>query len=307
MAAGPPEEAPDEEPPAAPVVPAPPIAEEPPVAPSLPAEPRGGDMVYRHRWPTRIWHWLNAVTVIVMLMSGLMIFNAHPRLYWGEYGANYDKAWLQIGGDQARGYARIGTIMVPTTGVLGHWKDQNGALSNRAFPWWATIPSGYSLAMARRWHLLFAWLLVVPGLIFWLTSFLNRHVQRDLAPRKGELAPRHIWNDIKNHARLRFPRGAAARDYNILQKASYLGVLFLILPLMVLTGLAMSPGIDAAWPWLLDLLGGRQSARSIHFIVATLLLGFIIVHLIMVVLAGPYNEIRSMITGRYRLPREKAS
>lgn len=279
-----------------------PLAEEPPPAP---AEPSGGDFVYRHRWPTRIWHWLNAVTVIVLLMSGLMIFNAHPRLYWGEYGANFDKAWLQIGGNAERGYLRVGTVMVPTTGVLGHWKEKNGTLSNRAFPWWSTIPSGYSLAMARRWHLLFAWLLVVPGLIFWLTSFLNRHVQRDLAPRIAELAPRHVWNDIKNHARLRFPKGAAARDYNILQKTSYLTVLFLLLPLMVLTGLAMSPGMNAAWPWLLDLLGGRQSARSIHFIVAALLLGFIIVHLVMVVLAGPLNEIRSMITGRYRLPKEK--
>jgi thiosulfate reductase cytochrome b subunit len=305
--AAPPEDVPGEVPPAAPVVAATAIAEEEPAAPPLPAEPRGGDMVYRHRWPTRIWHWVNAVTVIVMLMSGLMIFNAHPRLYWGEYGANYDRAWLQIGGNQSRGYLRVGTIMVPTTGLLGHWKDKNGNLSNRAFPWWSTIPSGYSLAMARRWHLLFAWLLVVPGLIFWLTSFLNRHVQRDLAPKKAELAPRHIWHDIKNHARLHFPKGAAARDYNILQKASYLSVLFLLLPLMVLTGLAMSPSMNAGWPWLLELLGGRQSARSIHFITAALLLGFIIVHLIMVVLAGPFNEIRSMITGRYRLPKEEGA
>jgi Ni/Fe-hydrogenase b-type cytochrome subunit len=245
----------------------------------LPAPPAGGDFVYRHRWPTRLWHWLNALTVFVMLMSGLMIFNAHPRLYWGEYGANPDRAWLSIAGSRAA----------------------------PAFPGWATIPSTYDLAGARSWHFLFAWLLVIPGLLFLAASLLNRHFRRDLAPRKEELAPRHIWRDIRNHARLRFPVGEEARDYNILQKLSYLGVIFLLLPLMVLTGLAMSPGMDAAWPWLPDLFGGRQSARSIHFIVAMLILAFILVHLAMVLLAGPINEIRSMITGRYRLPGERGS
>jgi len=273
---------------------------------AAPPEPRGGDVVYRHRWPTRIWHWLNALTVFVLLMSGLMIFNAHPRLYWGEYGANADHAWLQIGGNRERGYLRLGSVEIPTTGVLGHWTDSDGRLQTRAFPGWATIPGRYDLAGARGWHFLFAWLLVVPGLLFWLWSFLSRHIQRDLAPTREELAPRHIWQDIRNHARLRFPTGAAARNYNILQKTAYLGVLFVLLPLVVLTGLTMSPGMNAAWPWLLDLFGGRQSARSLHFIAAILIATFILVHLVMVVLAGPVNEIRSMITGRYRLPKEKS-
>jgi thiosulfate reductase cytochrome b subunit len=242
-----------------------------------PPPPAESETVYRHRWPTRLWHWLNAVTVFVMLMSGLMIFNAHPRLYWGEYGANADPAWLEIAGSRAA----------------------------PAFPGWATIPSTYDLAGARSWHFLFAWLLFVPGLLFWMASLANRHFRRDLLPKKEELAPSHILRDIKDHAHLRFPTGDEARDYNILQKLSYLGVIFLLLPLMVLTGLAMSPGMDAGWPWLLDLFGGRQSARSVHFIVAMLLLGFILVHLLMVVLAGPVNEIRSMITGRYVLPRGK--
>ena len=237
-----------------------------------PAAPPPRRIAYRHRLPTRIWHWLNAITVIVMLMSGLMILNAHPRLYWGVYGANFDRAWL--------------------------------ALPPRPFPGWATIPSTYDLAAARRWHLAFAWILVAGLVLFLLTSLWNRHVQRDLAPKPQELAPRHIWHDIREHARLNFPKGEAALRYNTLQKLSYVAVIFVLLPLMILTGLTMSPGMDSAWPWLLDLFGGRQSARSIHFLAASGLLLFLLVHLVMVVLAGPINEIGSMITGRFRVPPE---
>jgi len=231
-------------------------------------------IAYRHRLPTRIWHWVNAVTVIVMLMSGLMILNAHPRLYWGQFGANFDHAWLNLG--------------------------------PRPFPGWATIPSGYNLAAARIWHLAFAWVLVAGFLAFLSTSLWNRHLQRDLAPTPDELKPSHVWHDIKLHARLRFPTGEAALRYNVLQKISYASVIFLFIPLMILTGLAMSPAMDAAWPWLVDVFGGRQSARSIHFIVAAAILAFIVVHLLMVVLAGPANEIWSMISGRYRIPPERS-
>jgi len=144
----------------------------------------------------------------------------------------------------------------------------------------------------------------VPGLLYWAWSFAGGHARRDLAPRPDELAPRHIWQDIKDHARLRFPKGEAALRYNILQKLAYCGVLSGLLPLLVLTGLTMSPAMDAAWPWLLTLFGGRASARSIHFLCAMGIVLFIAVHLAMVILAGPYNEIRSMITGRYRIRAE---
>jgi thiosulfate reductase cytochrome b subunit len=221
-------------------------------------------------------------------------------LYWGQYGANQDTPWLEIGANDGAGFLKVAGLSVPTTGVLGISGD-----NEVAFPALVTIPSSYDLAAARQWHFAFAWVLVVPGLLFWLWGLASRHVQRDLAPTQQELRPRHIWQDIKNHARLRFPKGEAARRYNILQKLSYIGVIFGLLPAMVLTGLTMSPGMNAAWPWLLDLFGGRQSARSIHFICAGLLVAFIIVHLLMVVLAGPVNELRSMITGWYRLPREK--
>lgn len=262
-------------------------------------------LVFRHRLSTRIWHWANALTVFIMLMSGLMIFNAHPRLYWGEYGANADHAWLEIGSSGDRGMMIIGPVAIDTTGVLGRWTDGEGNVQRRAFPGWATIPSHYSLAAARRWHLAFAWLLVLGGLAYWGWSFGNRHIQRDLAPRGTELTARHIWQDIKNHASFRFPRGEAASRYNVLQKLAYLAVLFGLLPFMVLSGLAMSPGMNAAWPWLTDIFAGRQSARSMHFIGAALIVAFILIHLLMVVLAGPLNEIRSMITGRYRITEDR--
>ena len=235
-----------------------------------PGQTEAPQVVVRHRLGTRIWHWVNAATVFVMLMSGLMISNAHPRLYWGNYGANFDHAWLEL----------------------------------PRFPGWLTIPSYYSLSGARRWHLAFAWVFVVGLVIFLLLSLWNRHVQRDLAPSRDELRPRHIWDDIKAHAALQFPTGEAAARYNTLQKLSYGAVIFLLLPLLVLTGLAMAPAMSAAWPWIVESFGGRQSARSIHFICAALIGLFILVHLVMVGLAGPVNEIGSMITGRFRLPRE---
>jgi len=268
-------------------------------------EPKGGELVRRHRLSTRIWHWVNLVTLTVMLMSGLMIFNAHPRLYWGQYGANPDKAWLEIGAIGDAGALRIGPVTVPTTGLLGVYTDRDGAVQQHAFPGWATIPSSYDLASARLWHLAFAWILAFGLLAYLLWSLVNGHLRRDIHITTREWRPSHLWHDIKEHARLRFPTGAAALKYNVLQKLAYAGVLFGLLPLMILTGLAMSPAMDAAWPWLTELLGGRQSARSIHFICAFGLVAFVVVHLVMVVLAGPINEVRSMITGRYRLPGER--
>ncbi len=237
--------------------------------------PRGGDLVRRHALVTRLWHWTNAVTLAVMLMSGLMILNAHPRLYWGHYGANADAAWLEL-----------------------------ASMEDIAFPGWITIPSTYSLADARLWHLAFAWLLVLALVGYLLWALFKGHLRRQIVPRPAELRPAHLWHDIKEHAQLRFPTGAAALNYNVLQKLAYGSVLFVLLPGVILTGMTMSPGLDAAFPWLVDMFAGRQSARSIHFICAFGLVLFFVVHIIMVVLAGPINEVRSMITGRYRLPKE---
>ncbi|MBL0925714.1 MAG: cytochrome b/b6 domain-containing protein [Sphingomonadaceae bacterium] len=266
------------------------------------AELKPGDVIERHRLSTRLWHWTNALTLLVMLMSGLMIFNAHPRLYWGQYGANTDDAWLVIDDAGEVGFVEFVGVRMETTGVLGIWKDPEGEVKRRAFPHWMTIPSGYDLQAARRWHFTFAWILAVALMLYMLRSLWNGHVRHDLHIGKREWSPRHIWHDVTEHARLRFPTGAAAKDYNILQKISYIGVIFILLPLIIFTGLTMSPAMNAAWPILLDIFGGRQSARSLHFIAAFLLVAFFLVHMAMVVLAGPINEVRSMITGKYRLP-----
>ncbi|MGE3691964.1 MAG: cytochrome b/b6 domain-containing protein [Novosphingobium sp.] len=237
--------------------------------------PKGGDLVRRHRLSTRVWHWINALAIFILLMSGMMILNAHPRLYWGEYGANPDAAWLVL-----------------------------ASMDDTAFPGWLTIPSFYSLADARLWHLFFAWVLTIGALFYWLWSLANGHLRRDLWPSREQWRPSHVLHDIVEHAKLRFPAGAEALKYNVLQKFAYLGVLLVLLPLVILTGLCMSPGFDAA-THITVLFGGRQTARSIHFLCAAGFALFILVHLVMVVLAGPVNEVRSMITGRYRLPKEK--
>lgn len=233
------------------------------------ASPLPGTSIRRHRLSTRLWHWLNAVAVLILLGSGLGISNAHPRLYWGNYGANFDHAWAQL----------------------------------PAFPAWLTIPASYNLAISRRWHLFFALVLAFGLLAYMIASLINRHFRRDLALTRRDVSPAHVAEDVKDHLAFRFHDPDDPGRYNTLQKWSYILVIFVALPVMILTGLALSPGMDAAWPWLLDLFGGRQSARSIHFITAALIGGFTIVHLALVILAGAGNEVRSMITGRWRVPQ----
>ncbi len=226
-------------------------------------------LIFRHRLSTRIWHWINAAAIFIMLGSGLMIFNAHPRLYWGQYGANFDAAWLEL----------------------------------PRFPGWATIPSTYNLSLARLWHLSFAWVLALGFLAYLIRSLWNGHLKKDVLLTKAEIAPSHLWEDIKKHARFDFESEDAR--YNPLQKIAYGAVLFILLPGIILTGLTMSPGMNAAWPWLVELFGGRQSARSIHFLCAGGIAGFIVIHLLLVVLAGPINEIRSMVGGWFVIPEKK--
>ena len=266
-------------------------------------------VVYRHALITRLTHWTNLLCVLVLLMSGLQIFNAHPALYWGQFGADADPPLFEIGADDSGnrppiGFTKIGSSTFETTGILGVSRNASGDVVERGFPPWATLPSWRDLSMGRRWHFFFAWLFVANLLVYYATGIASGHLRRDLLPSREQLRPRSLLRDIADHLRLKFPRGEEARHYNPFQKLAYLSVIGVLLPTMILTGLTMSPGMDAILPWLVDLFGGRQSARTIHFIAANLIVLFVIVHVAMVFLAGPVNELRSMITGRFVIFRE---
>lgn len=264
-------------------------------------------LIRRHTVLVRITHWINFLCLAILLGSGLGIFNGWPALYWGQ-ATVFTRPLLAMyalpdgaGGDT--GITQIGERKFTTTGWFGVSNDAAGQPVVRGFPSWATIPGPLSLALARRWHFFFAWILVINGAVYAAFALASGHLRRDLVPSLRQL--RGIGGSILDHLRLRFPKGEAARHYNVLQKISYLVVMFGMLPLMVATGLTMSPWMDAAWPWLLDIFGGRQSARTIHFVTAFALLLFFVMHVAMVLLAGPWNELRSMVTGRYRIPTAK--
>jgi len=266
-------------------------------APSPPAIER----VYRHRLLVRISHWLNFPCLIILIMSGLQIFNAHPALYWGDRSDREQPLLsirpMQTESGEMKGVTTILGRQFDTTGVLGY---SNG--SGRAFPAWATVPSARWLAMGRQWHLFFAWVFVINGLLFMAYALISRHVTRDLTPTGKDL--RGIGKAVKNHLLFRRAVGEEAKRYNVLQKLTYAGILFVVAPLIALTGLTMSPMIDTAFPWLLAIFGGRQGARTIHFIACFSFVGFIVIHVIQVILTGFFNNIRSMITGWFVVRHE---
>jgi thiosulfate reductase cytochrome b subunit len=269
----------------------------------------GRTEIYRHTVWVRVGHWINVLALLCLLLSGLQIFNAHPRLYWGQQGSNahggVDRPWIAIGATEGPkgedvGTVRIGKLELQTTGVFGVSKRPDGSTTYRAFPRWLTLPAYTDLSQGRRFHFFFAWIFVLNGLAFWAYGFLSRHFQRDLAPTRDDV--KGIGQSVVDHIKLKHPTGEAATRYNVLQKLAYISVIFVLLPMMIATGLSMSPGFDAFLPQLPGVLGGRQSARSLHFITAFLIIGFVVVHLVEVVLAGPINEVRSILTGWYGVP-----
>jgi thiosulfate reductase cytochrome b subunit len=265
---------------------------------------RDGELYYRHRLPVRVMHWINVLCLTVLFMSGLNIFNAHPSLHWGKSSYTGREPLLEIGsrmsGERVIGVTRIAGREFETTGFLGAHPTATGEVDTRAFPSWITVPTTQWLAMARRWHLFFAWLFVINGLAYVAWTIFSRHLSRDLAPTRQDW--RSIGRSIVDHIMFRHPTGDEARRYNVLQKLAYLGVIFGLLPLVVLMGFGMSPWLNGIFAGWVDLFGGRQSARTIHFIVAWLLVAFVLIHVFEVIVSGLWNHLRSMITGRYRVP-----
>jgi thiosulfate reductase cytochrome b subunit len=211
-----------------------------------------------HALSTRLWHWVNAAAIVVLFMTGLNISNAHRRLYWGEYGFDPSDAWLSV----------------------------------IRFPGWATIPQNYNLAMARDWHNTMAWPFGVGLLFIWAAMLANGHFRRDLMTTPRDWTLRAVIASLKAH------RGQTVAGYNPVQKILYGMVFGVLLPLMLFTGLAMSPGFGAVAPWLVDILGGRQSARSLHFIAAWGIFGFVVIHLVLAL--ANWRLILAMITGGKR-------
>jgi thiosulfate reductase cytochrome b subunit len=292
-----------------------PALEDPPAAPPPPlpaaaiahddATPIPGGYEYRrHPLPIRILHWINVLALTILLMSGLNVFNSHPALYWGRSSYTGNPPVLTITAQTApdgttRGVTRIFGHSFDTTGVLGVSTEPPGRLAQRGFPSWLTIPDTQWLSMGRTWHLFFAWVLVLNGLVYVIYAVVSRHLARDLAPTPRDW--RSIGSSIIDHLRFRHPRGEAMTRYNVLQKLAYLTVIFVLLPLTILMGLGMSPWANAVWPGWVDIVGGRQSARTIHFVCAWLIVAFVLIHVFEVLITGVYNNLRSMITGRYRV------
>jgi thiosulfate reductase cytochrome b subunit len=258
--------------------------------------------VLRHRWPLRLMHWFNLACMLAMVGSGLQILNAHPALYWGEasnFAAPLVSATALNRGGELRGVTQVGNARFDSTGLLGATDNPSGIRVRAVAPAWAMIPGTRDLATGRRWHFFFGWAWVINGVIYLLWSLGSRHLQRDLAMQRRDW--REVPKSIVDHLRFRHPVGEDAARYNPLQKLAYLGVIFVLTPLIILTGLSMSPQMDGVMGGFTQLLGGRQSARTLHFIAMSSFVLFAIVHLLMVVYAGPINEMRSMITGRFRI------
>jgi thiosulfate reductase cytochrome b subunit len=237
------------------------------------------------RW-VRMTHWIIAASVLTLAVSGFTILMAHPRLYWGAVGNDLTPALIEL--PVSRNYRH------------GGW-----AVSTPSFPDGgsaASVIRTYDILNENSWarslHFLAAWFLVVTGLIYLAVGIFSGHLRRNLLPHRGELTARRLGDDLSAHLHLHVPGVPGGPPYGLVQKCTYCGVVFLGLPLMVLTGLAMSPAITAAYPFLSGMFGGTQSARTIHFCVFVALILFVIIHLAMVSLSGFKRQMRAMTLGK---------
>ena len=232
----------------------------------------------RHSAAVRVTHWLITIAFLALLVTGVEILLSHPRFYWGETG-NVNTAPLF-------------TLPLPSS------RDM--------------VPTGYGYVLpdqngwSRYLHFQSAWLAVMTGLVYVVFGFFKGHFRRNLLPDPSDLSPRALSTDIGRHLRFRRPSDEEAWSYNVLQRLTYLLVIFVLFPLVIWTGLAMSPAVASAIPAAVSVLGGQQSARTIHFFVSGFLVLFLLVHILMVCLSGFLNRVRAMITGRPSTRMERA-
>ena len=234
----------------------------------------------------RTCHWVVAISFLVLCFSGIYIFAVHPRLYWGEVGNSLTPALLEIpitANHQPEGWERTATFPI---------RDGEVFTASR------TYDTFNQNGWARSLHFLAAWFLVVTGLVYLIAASISGHAWRNLLPNAGDLSPAQLWRDVRDHMRLKMDPSGGGPPYGLLQRLSYSVVVFVLLPLMVLTGMTMSPAITAAYPFLLDIFGGYQSARTVHFFSFVAIFAFLAVHVAMVLVTGAGRQLRAMILGR---------
>ena len=231
----------------------------------------------RHSGLVRLTHWITALCFIALVVSGFEVVVSHPRFYWGETGNDLTVPLFKLPIPASRAHLPTGYGYV--------LPDQNG---------WS-----------RALHFEAAWILAFTGLLYTISLLVTGHLRKDLLPSKRDLSWHLFAENIVDHLRFKRPSPAEAWSYNVLQRLSYLFVIFVLFPLVIWTGLAMSPAFVSAIPLTVTLLGGQQTARTIHFFLSIFLLLFLLVHVVMVFLAGFRNRMRAMITGRVDKDKER--
>jgi len=236
------------------------------------------------RW-VRIAHWIGTASFITLAFTGFVILMAHPRLYWGAVGNDLTPALIEL--PISRNYKH------------GGWVESTPFFQNANSP--VSANRTYDIFNKNGWgrslHFLAAWFLVVTGAVYLLAGVFTGHFRRHIVPRPKELGP-PLWLDVLNHVRMRIRTATGGPHYGLLQKCTYFLVVFIVFPLIVTTGLAMSPAITAAYPLLLRIFGGFQSARTIHFFAFVLLILFLLVHVLMIIKSGFKRQMRAMTIGQ---------
>ena len=231
----------------------------------------------RHSALVRVTHWITTLCFIALLVTGVEILISHPRFYWGEAGNSLTPPLFKLPIPASRS-------SVPT-GYGYVLPDQNG---------WS-----------RYLHFQAAWVAVLTGLLYTIAILLTGHLRKNLLPGQADLSWRALSADIADHLRRKRPSEAEAWSYNLLQRLTYLFVIFVLFTLVIWTGLAMSPAIASVFPGAVTVLGGQQSARTIHFFVSVFLVLFLLVHIVMIFIAGFRSRMRAIITGRAGAPKER--